>query len=211
MTIHRLSTCFLSLLALSFLSCSSRPSTPNAASTDQPLSPEWEAVATGTRPTARHEAAFTRVGDRAYLLGGRGVKPVDILDPAGKTWTQGPESPVEIHHFQPVPVGEEIYLLGAMTGGWPGEPPLPNIYIYDTRSDSWRKGPEIPADRRRGGAGAVLHEGSIYLVCGIQDGHRSGHVAWLDRYDLETGEWTRLADAPRARDHFQAAVHDSKI
>ena len=211
MTIHRLSTCFLSLLALSFLSCSSRPSTPNAASTDQPLSPEWEAVATGTRPTARHEAAFTRVGDRAYLLGGRGVKPVDILDPAGKTWTQGPESPVEIHHFQPVTVGEEIYLLGAMTGGWPGEPPLPNIYIYDTRTDSWRKGPEIPADRRRGGAGAVLHEGSIYLVCGIQDGHRSGHVAWLDRYDLETGEWTRLADAPRARDHFQAAVYDGKI
>ncbi|PPK84790.1 Kelch motif protein [Neolewinella xylanilytica] len=200
----------LGLLAC-VISCSSNRQAEAPAATDSTLAPRWSPVSVQTRPTARHEAAFTRAGDYAYLLGGRGIKPVDILDPKTTTWSQGPESPVEIHHFQPVVVGQEVYLMGAMTGGWPGEPPLPNIWIYDTEENSWRKGPEIPADRRRGGAGAVLHEGSIYLVCGIQDGHRSGHVAWLDRYDLETGAWTRLADAPRARDHFQAVVHDGKI
>ena len=172
---------------------------------------DWDSLTPQNTPTARHEAAFTRVGDRAYLLGGRGVKPVDILDPAAMRWSQGPESPIEIHHFQPVVVGTEVYLLGAMTGGWPGEDPLPNAYVYATETDTWRTGFEIPTERRRGGAGAVYHDGSLYLVCGIIDGHRGGHVAWLDRYDLATGEWTRLPDAPRARDHFQAVVHDGKI
>ncbi|MGB3801179.1 MAG: kelch repeat-containing protein [Lewinella sp.] len=203
---------FPALLFLCCLASCTATTVPGQTEAARPLlTNQWDSLATANLPTARHEAAFIRVGDKAYLLGGRGVKPVDILDPESKEWTQGPESPIEIHHFQPVTVGDKVYLMGAMTGGWPGEDPLPNIYIYDTRADSWRKGPEIPADRRRGGAGAVLHEGSIYLVCGIQDGHRSGHVAWLDRYDLDTGTWTQLADAPRARDHFQAAVHDGKI
>ena len=201
---------FAALLLLSGLTaCSSLIST-NGSSAAAP-EPEWSQISTANQPTARHEAAFTRVGDRAYLLGGRGIKPVDILDPASRSWTQGPASPVEIHHFQPVVVASEIYLLGAMTGGWPGEDPLPNVYIYDTEQHSWRTGAEIPAERRRGGAGAVYHEGSIYLVCGIIDGHRGGHVAWLDRYELATGTWTRLPDAPRARDHFQAVVRDGKI
>ncbi|WP_232830192.1 Kelch repeat-containing protein [Lewinella sp. IMCC34191] len=211
MMVNRLFAYPLFGIILILMSCGSRQPAAEGQTGAPTKSTEWEQVSTTTQPTARHEAAFTRVGDRAYLLGGRGVKPVDILDPEGTNWSQGPESPVEIHHFQPVTVGEEVYLMGAMTGGWPGEDPLPNIYIYDTRTDTWRTGPEIPAGRRRGGAGAVLHDGSIYLVCGIQDGHRSGHVAWLDRYDLETGEWTQLSDAPRARDHFQAAVHDGKI
>ncbi len=210
-----MTTSLLRLLAFCLLTfacaCTSPQRSDSSGIAANNLEPEWSPQQTDTRPTARHEAAFTRVGDRAYLLGGRGVKPVDILNPETQSWTQGPESPLEIHHFQPVAVGKEVYLMGAMTGGWPGEDPLPNAYIYDTEEGSWRTGPEIPEDRRRGGAGAVMHDGSIYLVCGIIDGHRGGHVAWLDRYDLKTGEWTKLKDAPRARDHFQAVVHDGKI
>ncbi|MEL7163380.1 MAG: galactose oxidase, partial [Bacteroidota bacterium] len=101
--------------------------------------------------------------------------------------------------------------LGAMTGGYPGETPLPEIHIYNPTRNEWRTGATIPEDRRRGGAGAVLHNGKIYLVCGIQDGHRGGHVAWLDAYDPTTDTWEQLPDAPRPRDHFQAVVHDGKL
>lgn len=173
----------------------------------------WDSVtiADGSSPTARHEAAFVRVGEKAYLLGGRGVLPVDVLDLATMTWTAGASSPVEIHHFQPVVYRGEIYLMGAMTGRYPGEVPLPEIHIYDPIQNEWRTGATIPESRRRGGAGAVLHDDQIYLVCGITDGHRGGHVAWLDRYDPRADAWAQLPDAPRPRDHFQAVTHENKI
>ena len=56
-----------------------------------------------------------------------------------------------------------------------------------------------------------MHDGKIYLVCGIVDGHRGGHVAWLDEYDPATDSWRVLPDAPRPRDHFQAVAHDNKL
>ncbi len=98
-----------------------------------------------------------------------------------------------------------------MTGKYPHETGLDQIPIYDPASDTWSQGPALPADRRRGGAGAVIHDSKLYVICGIIDGHWSGHVAWLDVLDLKTGQWAQLSDAPRARDHFQAAVIDGKI
>ena len=55
--------------------------------------------------------------------------------------------------------------------------PLGTVYIYDADSDTWRQGPAFPSERRRGGAGTVTHEGKIYVVCGIVDGHTSGTIA----------------------------------
>jgi N-acetylneuraminic acid mutarotase len=57
----------------------------------------------------------------------------------------------------------------------------------------------------------VLHDNKIYLVGGNTNGHWNGFVPWLDVLDLKTGRWTPLPDAPRARDHFQAALVDGKI
>ena len=166
------------------------------------------------RPTRRHENGYVRVGDRFYLVGGRGtnpIKPVEIFDPASGAWSVGAAPPVEMHHFQAVEHGGKIYVVGAMTGGYPREPALPVVYVYDPATDRWSTGPEIPADRRRGGAGAVVHDGQIYVVSGIQIGHWSGHVTWFDAFDPRTGSWRRLPDAPRARDHFQAVVIDGRL
>jgi N-acetylneuraminic acid mutarotase len=173
--------------------------------------PVWETVETVGKPHARHEAAFVGMGEKLYLLGGRGIKPVDIYHPANKTWTKGAVSPVEVHHFQPVTIDQKIWLVGAMTGKYPKEQALDHIPIYDPAKDVWSRGASLPEARRRGGAGAVVHEGKLYVVCGIINGHWDGNVAWLDVCDLKTGEWRRLPDAPRARDHFQAAVIDGKI
>ena len=171
----------------------------------------WSLVETVGRPNARHEAAFVVVGDRFYLLGGRGIKPVDIYDPSTKAWSEGPEPPIEVHHFQPVVITDEIWLAGAMTGPYPRETALERILIFDTKAGAWRWGPEIPKGRRRGGAGAILHDGSLYLACGIQNGHWDGWVPWLDRFDLESQQWTRLPDAPRSRDHFQLVALDDQL
>ena len=173
--------------------------------------PTWQTVEITGKPHARHEAAFVGLGAKLYLLGGRRIQPVDIYDSATKTWTEGKAPPVETHHFQPVIWSDKIWLPGAMTGGYPREQALAQIPIYDPARDTWSDGPSLPVDRRRGGSGAVIHEGKLYVVCGIINGHWDGHVAWLDVLDLKTNQWTRLADAPRARDHFQAAVVNNKI
>lgn len=170
----------------------------------------WETLPEGDA-LMRHESGYVKVGDRLYAVGGRGERAVQAFDPATGSWTTGAVPPLEMHHFQAVEHGGRIYVLGAMTGGYPAEPPIPHVYIYDPATDSWAQGPEIPADRRRGGAGAVAHEGKIYVVAGITNGHSDGHVAWLDEFDPATGEWRQLADAPRPRDHFHAAVLDGKL
>jgi N-acetylneuraminic acid mutarotase len=116
-----------------------------------------------------------------------------------------------MHHFQAVAYNNELWILGAFTGGYPHETPIPNIYIFNLEKNEWRVGPEIPADRRRGAAGVFVHNNKIFVVCGIQDGHWDGHVGWLDEYDPKTNQWKKLPDAPHQRDHVHAAVIDNKV
>ncbi|MEM9142889.1 MAG: galactose oxidase [Bacteroidota bacterium] len=173
----------------------------------------WEPVVSkdGSKPVQRHEAAFVRVGQKFYLLGGRGIRPVSIYNTATGTWSEGSEPPLEIHHFQPIVHGSKIYAVTALTGGWPKETPTEYIYSYDTATDTWEKGAEIPENRRRGATGNVLYQNKIYISCGIRNGHIGDHKNWMDSYDLTTGEWQILADAPRTRDHFQTVEVGGKI
>ena len=173
----------------------------------------WQAVESkdGSKPVARHEAAFVSAGDKFYLLGGRAIRPVSIYDPNTGSWSTGAEPPLEMHHFQPVVYKKKIYIIAALTGKYPGETPTEHIYIYDPSTDQWSKGDEIPEERRRRSTGNILHKGKIYISCGIKNGHIGDHKNWLDRYDPSTGKWEVLADAPRPRDHFQAVTANGKL
>ena len=61
---------------------------------------QWTLVESRDDPKKRHENAFVKAGKKFYLLGGRGIKPVEIYDPETRSWTQGATTPVEISHFQ---------------------------------------------------------------------------------------------------------------
>ncbi|MRI01221.1 galactose oxidase [Kriegella sp. EG-1] len=174
---------------------------------------EWNYVKPklNTKPIERHEAAFVKVKDKFYLLGGRGVRPVSIFNPETMLWSKGSKPPLELHHFQPVVFEHKIFIIAALTGGYPNERPTEFVYIYDPETDLWSKGDSIPEDRRRGSTGNIVHEGKIYIACGIKNGHIGDHKNWLDRYDPKTGEWEILSDAPRPRDHFQAVEVNEKI
>jgi N-acetylneuraminic acid mutarotase len=172
---------------------------------------EWQMLEPETLPIKRHEAAFVELEGKFYLLGGRGIKPVEVFDPETNRWDKQAPTPIELHHFQALAYDGKIYVIGAFTGPYPNEKPVPVFYIYDPKSDEWTTGAEIPENRRRGSAGVVMHGGKIYVVCGIVSGHQGDFVPWLDVYDPKTGEWTVLPDAPHARDHFQAAVADGQI
>lgn len=171
----------------------------------------WESVAEDGAAHARHESAFVEADGKFYLLGGRRIQPVDIFDPETGAWSEGKAPPFELHHFQAVNLHGLIYIVGAMTGKYPGETPVGNILIYDPAKDEWRLGAEIPENRRRGATGVVIDEDRLYVVAGIRDGHRSGWVPWLDEFNPTTGEWTVLPDAPHARDHFHAVAIEGQI
>ncbi len=171
----------------------------------------WELVLAEGEPTARHEAGLVAYKDKLILIGGRRINPTDEFDTKTNTWTSKSSPPVEIHHFQPVVVGDAIYLIGAMTGQWPNEKPIEKILIYYPEKDQYEFGDEIPAHRRRGGAGLVFHNEKFYMVGGITKGHMNGYQPWLDEYDPKTGAWRVLPDAPNSRDHFQAAIVNNKL
>ncbi|MGB7344180.1 MAG: galactose oxidase [Pirellulaceae bacterium] len=174
-------------------------------------SPAWETITVKGQPTARHEATLIAFQSQLYLIGGRRINPVDVFNPATNTWIAKTETPLELHHFQAVVVGDAIYLMGAMTGSYPNEVPLEKIVAYYPKEDRFEFKHVIPAERRRGGAGAVFYDGKIYIVGGITNGHVDGYQPWLDEYDPQSGQWTPLADAPHARDHFPAVLMGDRL
>jgi N-acetylneuraminic acid mutarotase len=148
--------------------------------------------------------------NKFYLIGGRGINPVNVFNPESNTWEAKSKTPLEMHHFQAVSYKGVIYVI-AMTGKYPRETPLPNIWLYYPETDTWKKGPEIPENRRRGGAGVSIYQDKIYITCGIDFGHTSGTNNYFDSYDLKTGEWEVLTKAPHIRDHFSTVVVNDKL
>lgn len=197
------------------MGCKEKNTEPKTSKIDTEIVAEakWTSLEStdGSQPVQRHEAAFVRVEEKFYLLGGRSIRAVSIFDPTTQSWSLGAEPPIELHHFQPVVFENKIYVISALTGGWPAETPTEYVYIYDPATDAWSKGDEIPTERRRGSTGNILHDGKIYISCGIKNGHIGDHKNWLDVYDPKTGDWEILPDAPRTRDHFQAVVANGKI
>ncbi|TCZ67481.1 malectin domain-containing carbohydrate-binding protein [Flaviaesturariibacter aridisoli] len=159
----------------------------------------------------REENAYVQAGNKFYLLGGRGNKPVQEYNPATKAWVDKASQPLELHHFQALSWQGLIYVVGAFTGAYPHETPVANLYIYNPASNAWFTGATIPQARRRGAGGAVVFNNKIYLVGGITDGHWAGWVKWFDEYDPATNTWRTLPDAPRERDHVQVVVVNNKL
>ena len=171
----------------------------------------WETLTPQNTCIERHECSGAAVDGKFYLIGGRGEKPVEVFDPVSSDWRKLGNAPLEMHHFQAVTYKNNIYVIGAFTGGYPHETPVANVYIYNPLRDSWVKSHKIPKERRRGAAGLVVYKDKFYLLGGAQDGHWAENRDYLDEYDPATGKWKTLAPMPRLRDHFQAVVVDDKL
>ena len=174
----------------------------------------WQVVKTVNNVPDCSECGMAAVNGKLYLIGNDGdvATPVKCLDPGSLTWTKLAEAPVIMHHFQAVAYNNKVYVLDAFSGGgFPDQVPMTNVYSYDTQNNIWEKGGEIPADRRRAGAGAAEYKGKLYLIAGIKHGHYSGTNNLFDCYDPETKTWAVLADAPHIRDHCFATVIKDKL
>ena len=172
---------------------------------------EWESIKAKGKPTARSEAGVFAYKNKIYLIGGRRINPTDEFDINTKTWTQKSKPPIEIHHFQPLVIGDAVYIIGALTGPFPNEKAVDRILIYYPDKDIYVFGDSIPKNRKRGAAGLTFHKNKIYMLGGLTNGHMDGFQSWFDSYDISTGKWEKLEDAPDKRDHFQALTLNSKL
>jgi hypothetical protein len=164
--------------------------------------------------TGRHECSFVQAGDKFYLMGGReSAKSIDVYDYETDTWsTLTNSAPFEFNHFQAVEYQGLIWIIGAFeTNNFPNEVSAAHIWTFDPANEEWILGPVIPESRRRGSAALVVHNDKFYVIGGNTNGHSGGFVPFFDEYDPLTATWTSLTDAPRARDHFSAAVIDNKL
>ncbi|WP_158969369.1 kelch repeat-containing protein [Paraglaciecola sp. L3A3] len=171
----------------------------------------WQTLQPKGEATARHESGLVAFQDKVYVIGGRGIKAVDIYDPANNTWSQNKPTPIEFHHVTPLSVGNKILLVTGLTGQYPKEPPLSHVWEYDPVTDVWTESFEIPKNRRRGGAGVTVHQGKVYIVGGIKLGHTSGTSNMVDVYDPKAKTWKVLTDSPHIRDHANAAILNGKL
>ncbi|AKP53381.1 malectin domain-containing carbohydrate-binding protein [Cyclobacterium amurskyense] len=177
-------------------------------------SQEWHFKNENRSYHPRHEGSFVQAGHEFYLMGGReSSTTIDIYDIENDSWRSLTEiNPYSFNHFQAVYYQGLIWVIGAFENNdFPNETPASNIWMFDPVNELWIEGPEIPENRRRGSAGLVEYRGKFYVIGGNTDGHDGGYVNYFDSYDPETGEWTVLENAPRARDHFFAATIGSKL
>ncbi len=179
-----------------------------------PVSELWTDQTDDENYTARHECSFVQAGENFYLFGGReNPANLDVYDYKSKTWsTIANSAPSDFNHFQALEYNGLIWVIGAFKdNGFPNETPADFVYAYNPATDSWIQGPAVPAGRKRGSAGLVVYNNKFYIVAGNTIGHNGGYIPWFDEFDPATGTWTVLDDAPRARDHFHAAVMGDKL
>jgi N-acetylneuraminic acid mutarotase len=174
----------------------------------------WQRVKTTNTVKSRSECGLAAANSKLYLIGGGGnsALPVEIFDPATAMWSKAAVAPSILHHFQPVTLGDKIYVLEAFVdNSYPNQTSAANVFCYDTKADKWQKLAGLPPECRRAGAGAAVYKGKLYLVGGIKSGHASGTTGLFDVYDPAADKWMALPNAPHIRDHSMAAVLNDKL
>jgi Kelch motif len=152
----------------------------------------------------RQEVSYVKADGKFYLAGGSTLH--ERYDPATNSWSTVKPLPANLDHIQGVELGGLIYYVGGLQN-WPG-PQSNTVYVYDPKTDTFSEGTPMPSDRGRGAGGVAVYNGKIYYAGGLHDGKA---VPWFDVYDPVAKSWTKLADMPRARDHFQGAVVDGRF
>jgi len=193
-----------------------QPQIPNPPASTGPITGNFQLInVNGGKPTVRHECGAVYARGKVYLMGGRRRQAMYSFDPTTSRWTNlgFPSDEVsmpnnEIHHFQAVAIGDNIYVPGAWYGPYPREKTHSSMFIYNIPSKKWSTGPNPPGNRRRGGGAVVVYNGKIYMGAGSSGGHGPSTtlLRYFDEYNPKTNSWRKLPDVPNMRDHVHGAV-----
>lgn len=171
---------------------------------------------------ARQELYPVAVGGKVYVAGGVLTPPTgysahfEAYDVQVGRWDALTPLPEARHHIALAEAGGVIYGIGGFSGGFPFWRAHASVFVYDLRTDRWSAGPSMPEARAEGVVVSV--NGKIYAIGGrvattVGASHFNDHAdsARSDVLDTVSGRWSRVADAPSARNSAAGAVIAGKI
>lgn len=158
------------------------------------------------------EAGGTVCDNKFYFLGGIGSFTQSYSDfycysPETDEWEEKTSFPFKINHPGITSFGDSIFVAGGfdpiglrirgfMFADWK---PLTSLYIYDTGTNQWSKGENMPS--ALGAGGVCANDGYIYYCGGIDENKAISNRFY--RYDIKNKSWQQLPDMPTARDHLR--------
>lgn len=185
-------------------------------------SQEWQDIEDSLHP--RVEALRAQVNGKIYIFSGfteyteeevlEVTKSSEVLNPALIGSTDGPwqdiiDIPLAVTHVTPVVVDEDIWIIGGFEGNNPGVS-IKNVQMYNTSSQSWSEGPELPEPMAS--HGAAKFGNTIHVFGGLLPDRMSDNDAHY-RLDLDKVEegWKEAKPMPMARNHFGTVTLAGKI
>ena len=157
----------------------------------------------GPAPIALTEVAAAAHDGRIWVAGGlddagRAVDHLQVFDPVGDAWGEGPRLPEPVHHSSLVTDGDTLFLIGGFTGDGFGNPTDAVWRLDDTYTGAWAPAEALP-EARGAGAAAWNGRGGILYGGGVGPAGVSADV-----FIREDGAWRRLASLSQAREHLAA-------
>ena len=197
------------LLALTLLATSSAA-----------LAQTWSRVADAS--LARQEIYPAVLDGKIYVAGGiLSAAPgftdlFECYDAATDSWTTLTALPEGRHHIALAAAGGKIYGIGGFSGAMPDWRAHGSVFVYDPKAERWTSGPSLPQARAEGVVASIGEK--IYFIGGrvptsAEAKHISEHAdtSRAEALDLRSGRWTRIADAPSARNSAAGAVIGNKL
>ncbi|MED4787094.1 kelch repeat-containing protein [Bacillus atrophaeus] len=179
----------------------------HAEQTSTEANKEWTMQA--SLPQDRTSAATAVVDGKIYVLGGtyKG-KTTDtnyMYDPNNNTWIQKKSMPIAVSSTSVAVVGKKIYVIGGVS--WdPAFSYRKTVLIYDTQSDSWDKGSEIPVEKKIVFSTASVVDKKIYVMGGSYESLSTNYC-----YDTETDTWIKKKNIPVPSAGATSQTIDGKI
>lgn len=180
-------------------------------------------------PTLRIAKTTAVVNDEIYIIGGfnkdenlGGSAPplsrVDVYDALTNRWHRAADMLTPRIAPKAAVFSTDIYVFGGYTRmALRNELRKKIVYtktveVYDARTDTWIKKPDMPTLRRSFGTAVV--DGEIYIIGGSVHNKQLGKqvsTGLVEVYDPLTNRWEQRADMPTKRGFINVAVVDDKI
>jgi len=116
------------------------------------------------------------------------------------TWSNAAPLPTALLDAGGTAIGDKLYVVGGKTASGAQS----TMYIYNSVSNSWTTGPNLPGVAIENPA-TVAHNGKLY-VFGGSTGPSGGAVANAAVYNPATGAWSTLPSMPQPRGGGTAQV-----
>lgn len=168
----------------------------------------WITLAPVPAPTEGMQVGQTGnriVAAYGYAFGDTNLTRIYDID--ANTWTLGSAAPLPNRSEGAAAThGGYLYAVGGRAGG-----PLADLDRYAVESDTWISLPDMPTPRR--GLAAAVVGNALYAIGGSSGTApcSGAPLATVERYDIDSQQWTTVAPLPSPRSDLAAAAHGGKI